>query len=66
VPPGRVSDYLPGLCAYRQRCIYLFIYFVVYLTMLFFSNSDYTALNERMISESPIGKDMERSSHGLI
>jgi hypothetical protein len=39
--------------------------FVVYLTTLF-SNLDYIASNERVISKWWIGKDVERSDHGLI
>jgi hypothetical protein len=32
----------------------------------FFSNSDYVASNERVISERWIGKDVEESGSGLI
>jgi hypothetical protein len=33
--------------------------------MTFFSNYDYTAPNEKVISEQLIGKDLEIRDHGL-
>jgi hypothetical protein len=43
----------------------LFILFVVYLTTLF-SNEDYLASNEKVISELWIENDLEGSGHGLM
>jgi hypothetical protein len=44
----------------------VFIYFIYRLFNYAFSSSDYIALNDGMISEELIGKDVEGNEHGLI
>jgi hypothetical protein len=68
--PGVASVHILRMYVCTYVCmhflIYLFIYlFVVYLTTLF-SNEDYTASNDRAVSEWQIGNDLEGICRCLI
>jgi hypothetical protein len=62
---ARVVSYSSSSSSSSSSCSVVVVIVVVYLTM-FFSNSEYTALNIKVISELWIGKEVKGRGRGLI